>query len=168
MKILKSKFIKNESPKWLLPRGARLIANIALFRYTLINEEGQNFKNSIPLIPCLAGSNSVLRGIEAEPGILRVPLNFLADANFDFFHSVFSDGLLEISQGTPEMGFGGNDPQLGEFISLRPLDSSSGDTQSRWRVTWLFLSVIHQNVFLDMDVELGVNPTDTDDFPLLS
>ena len=130
MKILSSKNIKNLSPKWLLPQGARLVAVIALARRALVEKERHEFENPLPLVPCFTRSNSVLRGIGTEPGILRVLLDFLTDTNFDSRTS-FANGLLDVSQNPPEMRLGGYDPQLGESVSLRPLDGSSRDAQSR-------------------------------------
>ena len=56
------------------------------------------------------------------------------------------------------MRFGGHDPQLGEPISLCPLDSSSRDTQSRRRIAGLFLGVFHWNALLDTNIKLGIDP----------
>src|SRR3989344_7574512 len=86
MKILKSKSIKKLSLKWLLPRRARLAAIIALARHALVElveKEWHEFENPLPLVPCLAGPNSVLRGVEAEPRIFRILLDLLAGANLD-------------------------------------------------------------------------------------
>ncbi len=158
MKILSSINIKNLSPKWLLSRGARLVAIIALARHALVDEEGHEFDDVFSFVPCFARSNSVLRGVGTEPGIFRVLLDFLTDTNFDL-HFGFANSLLDISQSAPEVRLGGHDPQLGESVSLRPLDGSSRDAQSRRWIAGLFLGVFHRNTLFDTDVDLGVNPT---------
>ncbi len=132
------------------------MAIIALTCNALVDEEGHELDDIFSLIPCFTRSNSVLCGVGAEPGIFWILLNFLANINFNS-HSDFTDDLLDVSQSTPKMRFGSHDPQLGESMSLRPLDSSSRDTQSWRRVARLFFYIFHQNILLDTDVELGVD-----------
>jgi hypothetical protein len=134
------------------------MAVIALARHALIDEEGHEFDDVFSFIPCFTRPNSVLRGIGAEPGILRVLLDFFASTNFDS-RSDFTDGLLNISQSAPEVRLSSHDPQLGESILLRPLDGSSRYAQSWRRIAGLFLGVFHRDTFLDTNVDLGVNPT---------
>lgn len=132
------------------------MAVIALTRHALVDEEWHELDDVFSLVPCLTRPNSVLRGVGAEPGILRILLNFLADANLDS-RSDFTDGLLDVSQSTPEVGRSGRNPQFGESMSFRPLDSSSCDVQRRRRISGLFLGVFHRNALIDTNVELGVD-----------
>ncbi|KKU80547.1 MAG: hypothetical protein UY07_C0041G0005, partial [Parcubacteria group bacterium GW2011_GWA1_47_8] len=102
MKILNSINIKRLSPKWLLPRGARLVAVIALARHALVDEEGHELDDVFSFVPCFARSNSILCGVGTEPGILQVLFDFLTDTNFDS-RSGFANSLLDISQSAPEV-----------------------------------------------------------------
>lgn len=129
---------------------------IALTRYALVDEEGHELEDGFSFGPCFAGSNSILCGVEAEPGIFRIPLDFLANTNFDSC-PVFTDGLLYVSQSTPEMRLGGHDPQLSESELLCPLDGSSRDAKSRRRITRFFFGVLDRDTFLDANVDLSIH-----------
>ena len=127
----------------------------ASFCDTLVDEEGHKLENFLSLVPCFTGTNSVLFGVGAEPRILGILQNLWTVDDVDLRPDL-ADRLVEISQAAPEMGLSSDYPKPGETTLLCPLDSSSCDSESRWRIAGLFVGVLHLDSRFNTNIELGI------------
>jgi len=123
--------------------------------YSLIEEEWHEMEEAFSPLPCPSGPSSLLCGIWAKPRIFRVLPYFLTGPNFNL-RPGFANCLLKIAESPPQMWLGRHDPQIGESVPLRPLDSSSGDAQSRGRIAGFLGGVFHRDTLFDTNVELGI------------